>query len=161
MPPKATVESCKAALIAGYAYSGIYEVELPSSLLAGGHSPTAVDAYCDQSIDGGGWMLLLTQADPQNDMSGTHNPFTQTVNQDQPSTDTLYARDWTESGYGLAPSATRADQFMVMRHSTGEYAIMTISKWMEGLRWARTASHGNGMPETWKGALPSAVRVAL
>ena len=84
---------------------------------------TPLIVYCDQVTQGGGWMLLLTQTDGNSDFAGSVVPFRQTASEDQPSLTSTYARDWSSSGVGLLPSAARADEFMIVRRSSGANAV--------------------------------------
>ena len=99
-------------------------------------------------------MLLLTQTDGSSDFSGTGVPFKKSANPDAPSTSALYARDWSKDGVGLLPRA--GDEFMIMRHSDGDFVVMSLKQWCPGESWESTsqgACGGSGHPGYGQGSV--------
>ena len=87
---------------------------------------------------------------------GSVVPFRQNANENSPSTSGVYARDWSSSGVGLLPQGGVGDQFMIVRHSTGDFVTMTLSNWCPGASWEDTNAGtcgGSGHPGYGRGAV--------
>merc|ERR1712224_656388 len=92
--------------------SGLY------SICPNGEDSSKISVYCDQTTDGGGWMLLLTQDHATGQYDGSVNPLTQNLNADTPSTTSQYSRDWSTTEI---PSPAGGSEFLIKRGTSGNW----------------------------------------
>jgi len=95
--------------------SGVYR------LCPTGQQEDSINVYCDQVTDGGGWMLLLSQSDSNNQFEGSVNPLTVDMNVDKPDPLNDYSRNW---GAISLETPVGGSQFMIKRGSSGQYVRM-------------------------------------
>jgi len=96
--------------------------------------------YCDQTTDGGGWMLLLTQADPASQYEGSVNPLTAKLNTDYPSPSTVYSHNWEN----LLEDPQPGDEFLLKRGASSQWVkFRQEGKWCG---WRNTKNCNNPNP---------------
>ena len=85
-----------------------------------GTESSKISVYCDQTTQGGGWMLLLTQDDAYNQYSVSPgvNPLTQNLNVDTPSPTSRYSRDWGATKVALPPGGS---EWLLKRGTSGKF----------------------------------------
>ena len=104
-------------------------------------SPDTADpylAYCDLSMDGGGWQLLLTLTEAQQQYAGSVSPFLNDLNATKPSVTNPYSRDWT----GIV-DPTSGDQILI-QNAVGEYVKFIVTEWCGWDASASTCTGGQG-----------------
>jgi hypothetical protein len=96
--------------------------------------------YCDQTTDGGGWMLMLTQADPASQYDGSVNPLTAKLNTDYPSPSTVYSLNWEN----LLEDPQPGDEFLLKRGASSQWVrFRQEGKWCG---WRNTRNCNNPNP---------------
>ena len=74
-------------------------------------------------MDGGGWQLLLTLTEAQQQYAGSVSPFLNDLNATKPSVTNPYSRDWT----GIV-DPTSGDQILI-QNAVGEYVKFIVTEW--------------------------------
>merc|ERR1712025_297871 len=92
--------------------SGLYNI------CPNGEDSSKISVYCDQTTDGGGWMLLLTQDHATDQYDGSVNPLTQNQNADTPSPEARYSRDWSQT---QVPTPVGGTEFLLKRGKSGQW----------------------------------------
>ena len=93
------------------AKSGVY------SICPDGKDTSKILVYCDQTTQGGGWMLMLTQDHAKYQYALSVNPLTQNLNVDNPSPTSRYSRDWSKSKIA---SPVGGSEFLLKRGRSGQ-----------------------------------------
>ena len=95
------------------------------SICPDGKASSKISVYCDQTTQGGGWMLMLTQDHATEQYAKSVNPLTQNLNVDKPSPTSRYSRDWSKTGIA---SPLGGSEFLLKRGTSGEFVRFVQGK---------------------------------
>ena len=95
------------------------------SICPDGKHSSKISVYCDQTTQGGGWMLMLTQDHATEQYAKSVNPLTQNLNVDKPSPLSRYSRDWSKTGIA---SPLGGSEFLLKRGTSGEFVRFVQGK---------------------------------
>lgn len=99
--------------------SGVY------SICPDGKDSSKITVYCDQTTQGGGWMLMLTQDHATDQYSKSVNPLTQNLNANKPSPTGRYSRDWSKTEIASPPGGS---EFLLKRGTSGQFVRFVQGK---------------------------------
>ena len=101
------------------AKSGVY------SICPDGKDSSKITVYCDQTTQGGGWMLMLTQDHATDQYAKSVNPLTQDLNANKPSPTARYSRDWSKTEIASPPGGS---EFLLKRGTSGQFVRFVQGK---------------------------------
>jgi len=105
-----------------HAPSGVYKINFPSVGVK--------NMYCNQETKGGGWMLILTLGSGNEQYPGSKNPFTQSLNEGNPSPATAYS---TPMNGKVLPDA---DSEFLLQRQNGDWVRFEVDySWCGGEDW--------------------------